>query len=142
MELTSPQFKENARVALADPLLQSALLQVETGFVKRRAAAVAYFVMEVTAQFHRRGCPLCVDFAVVGQFQCARHLVDRIAELVVLDRAILQLDAELAVVIRLARIALQPALERSRPTGMKRTDHPLNGRIEGLKRPPRTAGSV
>ncbi len=41
MELTSPQFKENARAALGDELLQSALLQVETGFVKRRAAAVA-----------------------------------------------------------------------------------------------------
>ncbi|MCC6983363.1 MAG: iron-sulfur cluster-binding protein [Bauldia sp.] len=40
MELTSPQFKENARVALDDKLLQSALLQVETGFVRRRAAAV------------------------------------------------------------------------------------------------------
>jgi L-lactate dehydrogenase complex protein LldF len=41
MELTSPRFKENAHEALHDALLQSALDQVETGFVRRRAAAVA-----------------------------------------------------------------------------------------------------
>ena len=39
--LTSPQFKENARRALADPQLQRALSKVETGFIERRAAAAA-----------------------------------------------------------------------------------------------------
>src|SRR6476659_8943121 len=38
--LTSPAFKENARHALADPQLQSALHGVETGVVDRRRAAV------------------------------------------------------------------------------------------------------
>jgi L-lactate dehydrogenase complex protein LldF len=39
--LTSPSFKENARVALADPQLQSALHGIETGIVDRRRAIVA-----------------------------------------------------------------------------------------------------
>src|SRR6266850_599212 len=39
--LTSPAFKENAREALADPQLQSALHGIETGIVDRRRAVVA-----------------------------------------------------------------------------------------------------
>src|SRR6476619_4171227 len=39
--LTSPAFKENARHALADPQLQSALHGIETGIVDRRRAVVA-----------------------------------------------------------------------------------------------------
>jgi len=39
--LTSPAFKENAKGALADPQLQSALHGVETGVVDRRRATVA-----------------------------------------------------------------------------------------------------
>src|SRR4051794_41707709 len=39
--LTSPAFKENAKEALADPQLQSALHGVETGIVDRRRALVA-----------------------------------------------------------------------------------------------------
>ena len=39
--LTSPAFKENARGALADPQLQSALHGIETGIVDRRRAVVA-----------------------------------------------------------------------------------------------------
>src|SRR5919202_6480772 len=39
--LTSPQCKENARRALDDAQLQRALGKVETGFIERRAAAVA-----------------------------------------------------------------------------------------------------
>src|SRR6476620_1600323 len=39
--LTSPAFKENARQALADPQLQSALHGIETGIVDRRRATVA-----------------------------------------------------------------------------------------------------
>ena len=38
--LTSPAFKENAKGALADPQLQSALHGVETGVVDRRRATV------------------------------------------------------------------------------------------------------
>jgi len=36
---TSPQFKENARVALADEHLQSALAKVRRGFIEKRRAA-------------------------------------------------------------------------------------------------------
>src|SRR4029079_503342 len=39
--LTSPAFKENAKGALADPQLQSAMHGVETGVVDRRRASVA-----------------------------------------------------------------------------------------------------
>src|SRR5947207_10466748 len=39
--LTSPAFKQNARQALADPQLQSALHGIETGIVDRRRAVVA-----------------------------------------------------------------------------------------------------
>src|SRR5258707_692307 len=39
--LTSPKFKENAKGALADPQLQSALHGIETGIVDRRRATVA-----------------------------------------------------------------------------------------------------
>src|SRR5262245_25273806 len=39
--LTSPAFKENAKEALADPQLQSALNGIETGIVDRRRAVVA-----------------------------------------------------------------------------------------------------
>src|SRR4029434_9718554 len=39
--LTSPAFKENAKGALADPQLQSALHGIETGIVDRRRAVVA-----------------------------------------------------------------------------------------------------
>ena len=39
--LTSPAFKENAKEALADPQLQSALHGIETGIVDRRRATVA-----------------------------------------------------------------------------------------------------
>jgi L-lactate dehydrogenase complex protein LldF len=39
--LTAPAFKENARQALADPQLQSALHGIETGIVDRRRAVVA-----------------------------------------------------------------------------------------------------
>ena len=39
--LTSPAFKQNAREALADPQLQSALHGIETGIVDRRRAVVA-----------------------------------------------------------------------------------------------------
>jgi L-lactate dehydrogenase complex protein LldF len=39
--LTSPAFKENARQALADPQLQSAMHGIETGIVDRRRAVVA-----------------------------------------------------------------------------------------------------
>src|SRR5262245_33106848 len=39
--LTSPAFKENAKEALADPQLQSALNGIETGIVDRRRATVA-----------------------------------------------------------------------------------------------------
>src|SRR5688572_6957065 len=39
--LTSPAFKENAKGALADPQLQSALHGIETGIVDRRRATVA-----------------------------------------------------------------------------------------------------
>ena len=39
--LTSPAFKENAKEALADPQLQSALHGIETGIVDRRRAVVA-----------------------------------------------------------------------------------------------------
>jgi L-lactate dehydrogenase complex protein LldF len=39
--LTSPEFKQNARDALADPQLQSALHGIETGIVDRRRAVVA-----------------------------------------------------------------------------------------------------
>src|SRR5829696_143839 len=38
--LTSPAFKENAKGALADPQLQSALHGIETGIVDRRRATV------------------------------------------------------------------------------------------------------
>jgi L-lactate dehydrogenase complex protein LldF len=38
---TSPQFKDNARRALADPELQSALAKVKRGFIDKRAAAAA-----------------------------------------------------------------------------------------------------
>ena len=38
---TSPQFKDNARRALADAPLQSALAKVKRGFIDKRAAAVA-----------------------------------------------------------------------------------------------------
>jgi L-lactate dehydrogenase complex protein LldF len=38
---TSPQFKDNARRALADGELQSALAKVKRGFIDKRAAAVA-----------------------------------------------------------------------------------------------------
>src|SRR3954463_8785111 len=39
--LTSPAFKQNAREALADPQLQSAMHGIETGIVERRRATVA-----------------------------------------------------------------------------------------------------
>ena len=39
--LTSPAFKQNAREALADPQLQSAMHGIETGIVDRRRATVA-----------------------------------------------------------------------------------------------------
>src|SRR5712671_1196573 len=39
--LTSPAFRQNAREALADPQLQSALHGIETGIVDRRGAVVA-----------------------------------------------------------------------------------------------------
>src|ERR1043165_2197263 len=39
--LTSPAFKENAKHALADPQLQSAMHGIETGIVDRRRAVVA-----------------------------------------------------------------------------------------------------
>jgi L-lactate dehydrogenase complex protein LldF len=38
---TSPQFKDNARQALADPALQRALRNVEGGFIDKRAKAAA-----------------------------------------------------------------------------------------------------
>jgi L-lactate dehydrogenase complex protein LldF len=41
MEITSPTFKANARAALADPQLQQALGHIRTGFIEKRAAAVA-----------------------------------------------------------------------------------------------------
>ena len=41
MQFTAPQFKENAVRALNDPQLQRALLNVENGFVAKRAAAKA-----------------------------------------------------------------------------------------------------
>jgi len=41
MESTSHAFKDNARTALADPQLQSALSTMKAGFVERRAKAVA-----------------------------------------------------------------------------------------------------
>ena len=41
MQFTAPQFKENAVRALNDPQLQKALLNVENGFVAKRAAAKA-----------------------------------------------------------------------------------------------------
>ncbi|MEJ0012142.1 MAG: LutB/LldF family L-lactate oxidation iron-sulfur protein [Bauldia sp.] len=40
MHITSPNFKANARAALADPQLQEALGHVKTGFIAKRAAAV------------------------------------------------------------------------------------------------------
>src|ERR1043165_1107394 len=40
-DLPSPAFKENARHALADPQLQSAMHGIETGIVDRRRAVVA-----------------------------------------------------------------------------------------------------
>ena len=39
--LTSPAFKENAKEALADPQLQSALHGIETGIVDRRRLVVS-----------------------------------------------------------------------------------------------------
>jgi len=41
MKSTSPQFKENARAALANDTLQAALNKMESGFVVNRAAAAA-----------------------------------------------------------------------------------------------------
>lgn len=41
MHITSPAFKDNARAALADPGLQRALANARTGFVAKRARAVA-----------------------------------------------------------------------------------------------------
>ncbi|MCP4380467.1 MAG: iron-sulfur cluster-binding protein [Hyphomicrobiales bacterium] len=41
METTSPQFKQNARVALADEQLQKALGNVRVGFIEKRAKAAA-----------------------------------------------------------------------------------------------------
>ena len=41
MKSTSPRFKENARAALANETLQSALDKMESGFVVNRAAAAA-----------------------------------------------------------------------------------------------------
>jgi L-lactate dehydrogenase complex protein LldF len=41
MHITSPAFKDNARAALADPGLQKALANARTGFVAKRARAVA-----------------------------------------------------------------------------------------------------
>ena len=41
MKITSPAFKDNAARAIADPILQKALGNVERGFVVKRAAAVA-----------------------------------------------------------------------------------------------------
>jgi L-lactate dehydrogenase complex protein LldF len=41
MKLTSPQFKENSARALADQQLQKALLNVQKGFIGKRAAAAA-----------------------------------------------------------------------------------------------------
>ena len=38
---TSPQFKDNARRALADEQLQSALAKVKRGFIDKRAATAA-----------------------------------------------------------------------------------------------------
>ena len=40
--LTSPAFKENAKEALADPQLQSALQGIEPGIVDRRRAGEAW----------------------------------------------------------------------------------------------------
>ena len=41
MHTTSPAFKDNARAALADAALQKALPKARTGFVAKRARAVA-----------------------------------------------------------------------------------------------------
>ncbi len=41
MQMTSPQFKDNAARALHDPQLQKALQNVEKGFIAKRAAAAA-----------------------------------------------------------------------------------------------------
>lgn len=41
MQTTTPQFKENARSALANPQLQQALTKMKVGFVERRAQARA-----------------------------------------------------------------------------------------------------
>ncbi|HMN85733.1 MAG TPA: LutB/LldF family L-lactate oxidation iron-sulfur protein [Bauldia sp.] len=41
MQITSPTFKENARAALADPMLQRAMGHVRAGFIDKRAAAAA-----------------------------------------------------------------------------------------------------
>src|ERR1044072_3776982 len=41
VQATSPQFKDNARHALADPALQRALRNVEGGFIDKRAKAAA-----------------------------------------------------------------------------------------------------
>ena len=41
MEITSPAFKANARAALADPQLQTALRNIPNGFIAKRAAAFA-----------------------------------------------------------------------------------------------------
>lgn len=40
MQITSPNFKANARAALDDPQLQDALSHVKSGFIAKRAAAV------------------------------------------------------------------------------------------------------
>src|SRR5687768_16928118 len=40
MRITSPAFKENARLALADPQLQQALGNVRSGFIDKRETAV------------------------------------------------------------------------------------------------------
>ena len=40
MKITAPEFKENARHALADPQLQRALGNVRSHFVDKRQAAV------------------------------------------------------------------------------------------------------
>jgi L-lactate dehydrogenase complex protein LldF len=41
MQITSPEFKANARAALADPHLQRALTNIRAGFVEKRAKAYA-----------------------------------------------------------------------------------------------------
>jgi L-lactate dehydrogenase complex protein LldF len=40
MQITTPQFKQNATRAINDPALQKALKNVETGFIAKRMAAV------------------------------------------------------------------------------------------------------